>query len=172
VASSVFLGTLSFTQQYAPLAAREGLPGLGLASWLATWTNLPGIAITITFVFLLFPDGHLPSPRWRPVAWVTAVATVVPTVALAARAWPLRGPDLVAQSFDHPALGAAFDIGFPVVLACRWSPWPRWSSGSAAPGGGAPADQVVRLRAMIGIPLACRPRSRSGGRSWSWSSHR
>ena len=36
VASSVFLGVFSFTQQYAPLAAREGLPGLGLASWLAT----------------------------------------------------------------------------------------------------------------------------------------
>jgi hypothetical protein len=117
VASSVFLGVFSFTQQYAPLAAREGLPGLGLTSWLASWTNLPGIAITITFVFLLFPDGRLPSPRWRPVAWVMAVATVVPTVALAARAWPLRGPDLVALSFDHPALGAAFDVGFPVVLA-------------------------------------------------------
>ena len=67
VASSVFLGVFSFAQQYAPLAAREGLPGLGLTSWLATWTNLPGIAITITFVFLLVPDGRLPSPaggRW------------------------------------------------------------------------------------------------------------
>jgi hypothetical protein len=117
VASSLFLGTFSFTQQYSPLAARESLPGLGLASWLATWTNLPGIAITITFVFLLFPDGRLPSPRWRPVAWLMAVATVVPSAVLAARAWPVRGPDLAARTFDHPALSVAFDIGFPLVLA-------------------------------------------------------
>jgi hypothetical protein len=116
VASSLFLGTFSFTQQYAPLAVREELPGVSLASWLATWTNLPGIAITITFVFVLFPDGRLPSPRWRPVAWLMAVATVVPTAVLAARAWPVRGPELAARSFDHPALGAAFDVGFQLVL--------------------------------------------------------
>jgi hypothetical protein len=117
VASSLFLGVFSFAQQYAPLAVREDLPGVGLASWLATWTNLPGIAITITFVFVLFPDGRLPSPRWRPVAWLMAVATVVPTAVLAARAWPFRGPELAARSFDHPALGAAFDVGFQLVLA-------------------------------------------------------
>jgi hypothetical protein len=116
VASSLLLGTFSFTQQYAPLAARQGLPGVGLASWLATWTNLPGIAITITLVFLLFPDGGLPSPRWRPVAWLMAAATVVPTAVLAVRAWPVRGPALAARTFDHPALDTVFDIGFPLVL--------------------------------------------------------
>jgi hypothetical protein len=117
VTSSALLGIFSFTQQYAPLAAREGLPGLGLASWLATWTNLPGIAITIIFVFLLFPDGRLPSPRWRPMAWVMVVATAVPTVTLAARAWPVRGPALAAQTFDHPAVAPAWGIGFLLVLA-------------------------------------------------------
>jgi hypothetical protein len=116
VAASLLLGVFSFTQQYAPLAARDGLPGLGLASWLATWTNLPGIAITITFVFLLFPDGRLPSPRWRPVAWVMGAATAVPTALLAVRAWPVRGPALAAQTFDHPAVAPIWGIGFPLVL--------------------------------------------------------
>jgi hypothetical protein len=116
VAASLLLGVFSFTQQYAPLAARNGLPGLGLASWLATWTNLPGIAITITFVFLLFPDGRLPSPRWRPVAWVMGAATAVPTALLAVRAWPVRGPALAAQTFDHPAVAPIWGIGFPLVL--------------------------------------------------------
>jgi hypothetical protein len=116
VAASLLLGVFSFTQQYAPLAARDGLPGLGLASWLASWTNLPGIAITITFVFLLFPDGRLPSPRWRPVAWVMGAATVVPTALLAVRAWPVRGPALAAETFDHPAVAPIWGIGFPLVL--------------------------------------------------------
>ena len=53
---------------------------------MTSWTNLPGIAITITFVFVLFPDGRLPSPRWRPVGWLMAAATVVPAAVLAIRA--------------------------------------------------------------------------------------
>src|SRR5687767_5333049 len=43
---ALLLGVFSFTQQYAPLAVAESLPGLDLASWLAAWTNLPGIAVT------------------------------------------------------------------------------------------------------------------------------
>jgi hypothetical protein len=115
--AALFLGVFSFTQQYAPLAVAESLPGVALASWLASWTNLPGIAISITFVFLLFPDGRLPSPRWRPVGWLTAVATAVPTAVLAARAWPVRGPDLALRTFDHPAIAAAWNIGFVLALA-------------------------------------------------------
>jgi hypothetical protein len=88
-----------------------------LASWLATWTNLPGIAITVIFVTQLLPDGRLPSPRWRPVAWLSAAATVIPAAALAARAWPVRGPALVARSFDHPAVRGTFGTGFLLVLA-------------------------------------------------------
>jgi hypothetical protein len=114
--SGLLLGVFSFNQQYAPLAVAESLPLVGLSSWLATWTALPGIAITITSSLQLFPDGRLPSPRWRPVAWVSAAAAVVPAAVIAVRAWPLRGPELAALTFDHPAIAAVFGIGFLVVL--------------------------------------------------------
>jgi hypothetical protein len=107
----------SFNQQYAPLAVTEALPLVGLSSWLATWTALPGIAITITSSLQLFPDGRLPSRRWRPVAWVSAAAAVVPALVMAVLAWPVRGPELADLTFDHPALAPIFGIGFPVVLA-------------------------------------------------------
>jgi hypothetical protein len=114
--AALLMGVFNFNQQYAPLAVAEGLPLVGLSSWLATWTILPGIAITITSSLQLFPDGRLPSPRWRPVAWLSAAAAVVPAVIMAVRAWPVRGPELAALTFDHPALAAIFGIGFPVVL--------------------------------------------------------
>ena len=71
--AALLLGVFSFTQQYAPLAVTESLPLVGLASWLATWTALPGIAITTTSGLQLFPDGrcrlgaggHWPGSRRR-----------------------------------------------------------------------------------------------------------
>jgi hypothetical protein len=49
-----------------------GLSGRAVAAWLG------GLAFTaflslFPFVFLLFPNGRLPSPRWRPWAWAIIV---------------------------------------------------------------------------------------------------
>src|SRR5215216_2953624 len=50
----LLLGVFNFTQQYAPLALgltrRLSLPGGELASWLTSWTNLPGIVIGVVFL--------------------------------------------------------------------------------------------------------------------------
>jgi hypothetical protein len=49
------------------------LPAARVAGWLGTvlW---PSGYLFLTLVLLLFPDGRLPSPRWRPVAVVLAVS--------------------------------------------------------------------------------------------------
>src|SRR5438132_5079095 len=60
----------------------DSLPGGDLASWLSFWIAMPGIAGIVLFLPLLFPDGHLPSRRWRPVAWF-AGAIVVAAIAVA-----------------------------------------------------------------------------------------
>jgi hypothetical protein len=52
-------------------------PGSLPAAWVWVWSGRvlwPSGYLFLSLVLLLFPDGRLPSPRWRPVAVVLAVS--------------------------------------------------------------------------------------------------
>src|SRR5215207_9672520 len=38
---------------------------------------VPAVGLLGTYVFLLFPDGRLPSRRWRPLAWLSGTVSVL-----------------------------------------------------------------------------------------------
>jgi len=59
------------------------VPGGTFSTWLQNWGWVPLFIVLLSFPFLLFPDGHLPSPRWRPVAWGLAIATTLWAIAFA-----------------------------------------------------------------------------------------
>jgi two-component system, NarL family, sensor kinase len=60
-------------------------------SWLGNWAWAPGLGLLLTFALLLFPDGRLPSPRWWPVAWLSAASIAVICGPGAIWSWPQRG---------------------------------------------------------------------------------
>ena len=60
----------TFYGAYA-LQVNRAVPGGVPAAWLSTWSALPAIGIMVTLMVLLFPDGHVPSPRWRILAVIT-----------------------------------------------------------------------------------------------------
>jgi len=55
------------------------------------WLWVPAVGLLGTFLFLLFPDGQLPSRRWRPLAWLAGAVIVVESVAAILTPGPLDG---------------------------------------------------------------------------------
>ena len=133
----IFLGLVALLllggvgQSYAWLSYRLGhhLPLGVVGVFLApTWLWL---FVTLPLVILLFPDGRLPSPRWRPVLWAyLAVAACWPVSIYAVTIGAVAAGDIHLvpggdlRAVDYPAgssawLGSAEAVILP-VLAVFW----------------------------------------------------
>jgi hypothetical protein len=84
---------LLFCGEYAyySLLARPGsLPGGEVMAWIDSWLWVVHVGL-FAFLGLVFPDGRLPTPRWRPFAWLVGIAVVVGAIADAFSPGPVGG---------------------------------------------------------------------------------
>jgi len=67
------------------------LPGGYVVQTVASSSWLPPIMLMGVYLILLFPDGRLPSPRWRPLAVLAAAVIVVGTLSFTFAPGPVEG---------------------------------------------------------------------------------
>jgi hypothetical protein len=91
------------------------LPGSEAMAWFKEWNWFPSLALVATFLLLLFPNGQLLSPRWRWVAWSTAIAIAVVVTAMAIALWPGRRDIALGVSADESNMPSP--LGAVVVAA-------------------------------------------------------
>jgi len=115
--------------RYALMTDPGSLPAPQWAGWFAQWTWLPAISLIPTFLFLLFPDGHLPSRRWLPVAWLAALLILAM---------------FFVAAFTEGPLG---DVEPPIRNPVGFLPNPSGSS--------SPAEELPLLPLLLLVGVAC-----------------
>jgi hypothetical protein len=83
------------------------LPGGEALAWVSSWVWVVHFG-PFLFLALLFPDGRLPSPRWRPFARVVVAVVAGGTVAVAL--WPQT-----AARFDRVNDPLGIEVAAPVI---------------------------------------------------------
>ena len=97
------------------LARPGSLPfPLGAAA-INNWLWVPSVGLLATYVFLLFPNGRLPSRRWRPLAWLSGVVIASVSLGVALSPGPLEG----LGGFQNP-----FELLKPWMMPVFWAVLP------------------------------------------------
>ena len=101
----------SLTGSYAEYRLAGGsVPGslAETAAWFSSWSWTLWLYVPTTFLLLLFPDGRLPSPRWRPVAWCAALGVIGFVAGYALKPGPLE---------DFPRITNPYGVDSPILDA-------------------------------------------------------
>jgi hypothetical protein len=114
LAAGVVFALVTFSgahAQYGLVVEPGSLPFADITAWLSTLAWVPAYTLLI-LLLLVFPDGRLPSRRWRPIIWIAAVSAVLMLVPAAIAEWPYRGLALLtglSPSTGKPLLDPGLD---------------------------------------------------------------
>jgi MFS family permease len=130
----------AFYATHALVASPGSLRGGQVMGWLGTWVSAPALLLIPLFCFLLFPDGRLPAPRWRLVAWLDGLVLAMATVGVAVRPGPLAVLPSVANPLGASGMVARLADGLVAAAALLLPPAVAASVGAL----------IVRLRRARG----------------------
>ena len=124
---------------YALILAPGSLPFGELIDWLPGWLYTLGTGSVLSTLFV-FPDGRLPSPRWRPLAWLLIIGLVMAAVGQAFKPGLLALGAPISNPFGLDQLQTPLEVLQALGTLCVLV-------GALA----AAASLVVRLRRAVGI---------------------
>ena len=75
---------------YALFAVPGSLPFGESLAWITSWIRVPYFSLFV-YIALVFPNGRLPTGRWRLVTWLTAIVVVFGTILVAFSRGATRG---------------------------------------------------------------------------------
>jgi signal transduction histidine kinase len=123
--------------RYTLVTDPGSLPFARLGAVVAFVAWMPSLALLTTFLFLLFPDGRLPSRRWRWAAWLSGTGIALVLIG---------------------AGGGALAMPLDVMLLESDPPFPLWSGITVATGA-----VMVLLGAVASVTSLVLRFRRSGG---------
>ena len=117
---------------YTFITVPGSLPAGALMGVFGDWIRGIGFFLMLTFLLLLFPNGRLPSPRWRFLAWLIMLLLLVYSITLLLSPYPyansaidprltaVRNPIGIGPANDlFDQLGGSLPLLlFPTIIAC------------------------------------------------------
>jgi signal transduction histidine kinase len=139
----LLLGAIALTAALCDLTVAYGraailhfpgsLPGGQPVMWLNSWDFVPAECFTVLVLPLVFPEGRLPSPRWRPAGWAVAAFFLLSVAGNAfapismGRWYDDRpNPYAVSGPLFLVILDASYAFGLVAILAAVGSVVLRW----------------------------------------------
>jgi len=109
---------------YALWAHQTGGGSSGVAAHVAVIADalwIPSLVCSATLVPLLFPDGHLPSRSWRPVAWAAVAAAAVSVPVTIVTPGPLYYLPQVTNPLGVDVLGGVVAVVQPATTVLAFA---------------------------------------------------
>ena len=103
---------------YGLLARPSSVPFPAAIGSLGEWMWVPAVGLLGTYLILLFPDGRLPSRRWRPLAWLSGAVIILVSAGFVVSPGPMDGLPGIRNPFGlekYPWLADA-TLGVIVLL--------------------------------------------------------